>query len=132
MKNYNKSSLFLMEMILAIMFFALASAICIQVFVKAQTMNDENLQKAHAAMAASNIAETYRSQRLSEYYQVDNDGYVYFDKQWNLVSSASTYKVLLVEKENTLSITILYQDKEIYSIDCMYYQQRIVKKDVTL
>lgn len=130
MKRYNQASLFLMEMIIAILFFALASAVCVQVFVKSQTMSDDSLRKAHAAMAASNIAEVYRSQELEKYYKVDKDGYVYFDDQWKLNSSQSVYKALLVEKDSTLSVTILYNDIQLYNIDCMSYQQRTLE-DVT-
>ncbi|MEG0275626.1 MAG: hypothetical protein RR630_01210 [Coprobacillus sp.] len=132
MKRYNKTSLFLMELIIAILFFALASAICIQVFAKAHTMNNDNLRLTHATMAASNIAETYRSQKLEEYYKADKDGYIYFDEQWNVVSNHSDYKALLVEKANTLVICILYQDQELYRINCQSYQQRTVKDGVVL
>lgn len=130
MKRYNKASLFLMEMIIAIMFFALSSAICIQVFVKAKTINEESLQKSHAAMIASNIVETYKSDKLKSYYSPDSNGYIYFDDQMNVVSSSGTYKALLNQSKDILSITIYCENQKIYSIDCMSYQQRIIKKDV--
>lgn len=132
MKRYNKTSLFLMELIIALLFFALASAVCIQVFVKAKNINDDTVELTNAAIVASNIAETYRSQRLEEYYQVDKDGYIYFDKEWKVVELPSYYSAMLSEKDNTLKISILYQEKEIYHIDCMSYQQRKLKDGVSL
>ena len=58
-KTTSKSALFLMELIIAIFFFSLASAVCIQLFVKAHLMGTSNTNKNHALLWAQNIAETY-------------------------------------------------------------------------
>lgn len=43
--KHSKSGLFLMELIVAFLFFSLASAICVQLFVKADTINEESIRK---------------------------------------------------------------------------------------
>lgn len=130
-KKTNKSSLFLMELIIAILFFSLSSAVCIQVFMKARDMNTESLKHANAAILAANIAEVYKSDQLDQYYHVDDHGFIYFDEDLNLCSASSyTYKAVLKDNNNTLSISILYENKELYSLKSMHYKQRILDKDV--
>ena len=51
--KHSKTGLFLMELIIGILFFSLASAICIEIFVKAHLMNNESVQKSHAVKIAS-------------------------------------------------------------------------------
>ena len=55
--KHNKTSLFLMELIMAILFFSLASAICIEIFVKAHFINEESIQKTQTMKLATNIVE---------------------------------------------------------------------------
>lgn len=61
--RHSKASLFLMEIMISILFFSITAAVCIQLFVKAHTINvsTENLSKA-----------TYIAQDLSEYYLSGN------------------------------------------------------------
>lgn len=63
MKKYqaHKSSLFLIELILAIAFFALASAVCLQLFVKSHTISHETAQLNTAVNLASSAAECFRT-----------------------------------------------------------------------
>lgn len=61
----SKSSLFLMELIIAILFFALASAVCIQLFVKAHLIGQSTVNQNHALLWSQNIAEIYRSSDIS-------------------------------------------------------------------
>lgn len=62
MKKYqaHKSSLFLIELILAIAFFALASAVCLQLFVKSHMISQETSQLNTAVNLASSAAECFR------------------------------------------------------------------------
>lgn len=57
----NSSSLFLMELILAILFFSLTSAVCVQFFVKSHLLSQESKVLSRAVNECSNIAETYDS-----------------------------------------------------------------------
>ena len=51
------SSLFLMELILAILFFSVASAVCVQFFVKSHLLNLESKALTHAVNECSGAAE---------------------------------------------------------------------------
>ena len=57
-----RSSLFLMELIIAILFFSLASTVCVRIFVKSHTLEQESIQLNHAVLAASSVAEIFRNQ----------------------------------------------------------------------
>lgn len=125
MKQHHKSSLFLMELIVGILFFALSSAICIQIFTKAKLMNDESSMKYQAARTAGNIIEIYKEQRLDDYYQRDDQGYIYFDKDWNhTLSNDAPYQAQITINQQTITITMVYQKNILYKIDYMSYQQK--------
>lgn len=51
------SSLFLMELILAILFFSIASAVCVQFFVKSHLLSRDSNALNHAANECANVAE---------------------------------------------------------------------------
>lgn len=51
------SSLFLMELILAILFFSVASAVCVQFFVKSHLLNLDSNILTHAVNECSGVAE---------------------------------------------------------------------------
>ena len=55
----SKSSLFLMELIIAILFFALASAVCIQLFVKAHLLGKTTTEENKALLMCQNFSEIY-------------------------------------------------------------------------
>ncbi len=60
MKHRNRaksSSLFLLELILAILFFSIASAVCVQFFVKSHILSRDAQRLNHAVNECSGIAE---------------------------------------------------------------------------
>ena len=60
-KSSHKSSLFLLELILSLFFFSLASAVCIQLFAKAHVTEKETEELNHAVPLAESAAEAYHS-----------------------------------------------------------------------
>lgn len=60
------SSLFLLELILAILFFSLASAVCVQFFVKAHLLSRDARNINHAVNECSGIAEIVDASNSSE------------------------------------------------------------------
>ena len=56
----SKSSLFLMELIITILFFSIAGAVCVQFFVKAHTFGQKTKELNHAVAAAQGFAEVMR------------------------------------------------------------------------
>lgn len=68
----SKSSLFLMELIIAILFFALASAVCIQLFVKAHLLGKTTTEENKALLMCQNFSEIYLG-ILPEHYDSDSE-----------------------------------------------------------
>ena len=58
----NKTSLVLMEQVVMILVFALAAAICLQIFVLSDRLSKEQEAKANAAILAQNTAEWLKNQ----------------------------------------------------------------------
>ncbi len=56
----SRTSLFLMEMIVTVLFFSLASAVCVQCFVNAHVIGRETQELNHAVAAATGFAEVMR------------------------------------------------------------------------
>ena len=57
----SKSTLFLMEMVLVILFFAIASAVCVQLFVRAHFISAEGTDLTAAVREAQNAAEAFKA-----------------------------------------------------------------------
>lgn len=57
--NKSKTSLFLMELIISILFFSIASAVCIQLFVRSHLLSNQTIDTNHAVMWSENIAELF-------------------------------------------------------------------------
>lgn len=59
----NRSTLVLMEMLVMLLVFALASAVCLQIFVAADRVSRRTQQQDHAVLLAQNGAELLKSQK---------------------------------------------------------------------
>lgn len=59
MKHRSKSSLFLIELIVVILFFALSSTVCIQLFVKAHLLGNKTEDLNICVQQAQNYAEVF-------------------------------------------------------------------------
>jgi len=57
--KHSKSALVLMELIIVILFFSLASAVCIQLFSKAHLLSEKTVNENHAVIHAQNLAECF-------------------------------------------------------------------------
>lgn len=92
-RNSSKSSLFLIELIIAILFFAIASAVCVRAFVKAHSLSTEAKDLSFASAEVSSMASVlkYTGRSLDEihvYYpeaEETADGFlVFYDGARNL------------------------------------------------
>lgn len=83
MRN-SRSSLFLMELVIVILFFSLASAVCVRLFVKAHQMDQNTVNLNHAMMWIQNYAEEFRS------YPFVTSETIFFDKDWNACENSSS------------------------------------------
>lgn len=95
--KHSRSSLFLMEMIIAILFFSLASAVCIHLFAKSHLLSTQTVNRNHAVIQAQNLAESYLSLEgdiaaIQDLFfpseQIDETTLrLAFDSSWNLCSA---------------------------------------------
>ena len=58
-KNSSKSGIFLMELILSILFFSIAAAVCVKLFVTSHQLSDQSVNLNHAVAMAESIAEAF-------------------------------------------------------------------------
>lgn len=58
-KNSSKSGIFLMELILSILFFSIAAAVCVKLFVTAHRLSDQSVNLNHAVAMAESVAEAF-------------------------------------------------------------------------
>lgn len=99
------SSLFLMELILAILFFSVASAVCVQIFVKAHLLSRRAEAKRHAVTECTNAAETFKVSPAD----TSGTSFTYFDRNFDLCEkkeSAYCMKTVVTEENNMVRAQI--------------------------
>lgn len=94
----SKSGLFLMELMISILFFSLAGAICIQMFVHAHLLNNTSRDLNHSVEWCQNISEVFYGCNGNEeemvsllncYHSVSEEGTMYilfFDKNFQPIT----------------------------------------------
>lgn len=74
------SSLFLMELILAILFFSVASAVCVQIFVKSHLISRQSEELSQAVTLCTNSAEIFAASDDP----VSGTTHTYYDEEFAL------------------------------------------------
>lgn len=149
-KTARHSSLFLLELVAAIFFFCLASAVCVRFFVKSHTVSQDTHNLDMAVSQASSAAEIFRNQSdvipfLEKQFPtgtVSDDGTVftlYYDENWAPSASDNAFYALglvLDTKEEFCTAVITVFDihtegdeSEIYSLDTGKYIGEGAKHD---
>lgn len=149
-RHNNTSSLFLLELILAVLFFSVASALCIQIFTKAHLMSQDARDLNFAVNEVSSMAEQISAGTLhpataassddtaassgdtasDPSTQISNDAWqddtAYYDSSYASCEKADAVYVLTVhyEPENTLL-------KAHISMDTIADNRNIYTLDVT-
>lgn len=126
-----RSSIFLLELMIAILFFSLGSAICIQVFVKAHTLNQSAQDLSFASTQVSSVASVvkYTDQTmtsLKKFYpliqETENGFIIYYDKnRKECAAKDASYQLMicpgteesmqtsLLQMRNTKDDTLIYE-----------------------
>ncbi len=145
-KPAKRSSLFLMELIIAILFFCLASAVCVRFFVKSHLMERDTTALNNAANYASSVAEIFRSSEdLPACLKVqfpkgasrqEGDYMIYFNHDWNTCSeddAAYSLNLSYKQADNFLLGRIVVsgsqESEEIYSLEVKKYLQKMIQKE---
>lgn len=123
-RHNNISSLFLLELILAVLFFSVASALCIQIFTKAHLMSQDARDLNFAVNEVSSMAEQMPDDSLQ-------DAAAYYDSGYASCEKADAVYVLTVhyEPEDTLlkahiSMDTVADNRNIYTLDVTKHRQR--------
>ena len=123
-RHNNTSSLFLLELILAVLFFSVASALCIQIFTKAHLMSQDARDLNFAVNEVSSMAEQMPDESLQ-------DAASYYDSSYASCEKADAVYVLTVhyEPEDTLlkahiSMDTVADNRNIFTLDVTKHRQR--------
>ena len=105
----SKAPLALMEQMVMLLVFALASALCIQAFVKSDHISLRSDEKCHAALVAQDVAELLRhnggDMEYALSHAVELSGGIYdkeklrvnYDENWNVTEEEGTYHLTAEE-----------------------------------
>ena len=139
MRNkHSRASLFLMEMIVTILFFSLASTVCLQCFVRAHEIGINTTELNHAVAIAQGYAEVMRGtdgsiDSIMKVYpdtqSVDSTTYIaYYDLKFNRCAAedASYLANIILTPDDTIqnmdiSIKRLSDDSIIYELKATKY-----------
>lgn len=147
-RHNNISSLFLLELILAVLFFSVASALCIQIFTKAHLMSQDARDLNFAVNEVSSMAEQISAGTLHSDTAASSDdtasdpstqmpddslqdAAAYYDSSYASCEKANAVYVLTVhyEPEDTLlkahiSMDTVADNRNIYTLDVTKHRQR--------
>ena len=110
--RHSGSSLFLIEIIIAIGFFSLACAVCVQLFVKAHLMNTQSCELSRSVICAQNAAEAFKAadgdiERTAELLgaaAAENIIMICYDENWQVTdmrkSAPPAYRMIITRYES--------------------------------
>ncbi|MDO4540163.1 MAG: hypothetical protein Q4B48_03525 [Syntrophomonadaceae bacterium] len=85
----SRSTLFLMELILAVIIFTVCCAICVGLFLRANALANDSTTLNHAVFAAESCAEAFRADALKNYDAADDTYIVIYDHEWQVIDQGS-------------------------------------------
>lgn len=135
-RRNTQSSLFLIELMISVLFFALGSAVCIQVFVKAYTINEDARRLSFASLQASNAASALKytngsTEAMKEYFpqitEDENGLSVYYDKAFQECPKSDCFFSMHITQQKKdhaiyacIRITAPDRKNPVYSLDIHY------------
>ncbi len=129
----SKSKLFLIELIIIILFFAIASAVCMNIFARGKLYSDQSTQTTMAALLCQQVAETFKGTNGDEHAlaqqlgATDKDGrlVVEYDEAFTPAASDTVYRMEIVfsEKNGVKEADIMLKkgNKMLYSLQAAQY-----------
>lgn len=126
-KRGSKTSLFLMEMLLVILFFSIAAAICLRVFAAARQRSVDSADLSGAVIAAQSEAERFRAAVFVDDLEAlavsggavtEGPVHIYYDAKWKPCEEArAAYCLTMHWVETTAQIEVTRIDgTEIYDL----------------
>ena len=125
-KRASKASLFLMELLLVILFFSVAAAICLRVFAGAKQRSQDSVDLNAAVLAAQSAGECWKAaggnpDKAAVLLEGTMDGNAvvqYFDASWSLCGRESASAQLTLQWQGSAAqIQVVKKDgTEIYEM----------------
>ena len=132
--KHSRYSLILMELMAAILFFSLASAICIQLFAKAHIMSRDASMESSAVIHVQTVAElmladgAHISENLKTRYPQmtvkDKTSTIYFNKDWDECDEKdAAYRLDITENESgglkkeALTMVYIAENANLYELE---------------
>jgi len=108
-----------MELTISLLFFAIAAAVCLQLFAKSHTLNKESDAANGAHTIATSIADTYLSGRLDTSSEC-----IYYSENLSPVTDGSNgyYRVELDYNDGTLTIDVKTTSDDVSSYTLSVYK----------
>ena len=119
MRERSKTSLFLMELVLMILFFAVSAAVCMRVFAAAQLRSDRSSDLSNASLQAQSAAECWKrtegdaaaTAALLGGTETDSGMTLYLDGHWQPCTEAEAdYMLQLAADGADAEICVLHVD----------------------
>lgn len=136
MKQNKRSSLFLIELMAAILFFSLSAAVCMQFFAKSRLLSNNSSQLHHSLLQAQSAAESLEAGNgtflaLEKAYPTadisENHVSIYFDRQWDTCSPENSFYELQIKTSGDgliladISVSRTGNTSPIYELHTEYY-----------
>lgn len=133
----SKSRLFLIEMIVIILFFSIAAAVCINMFTQAKIVSGKSTELTMALLSAQQAAETFKSsggdkeatgQRLGAQIEGENL-IVTYNSDWEQTDTQPAYTMRIACSQDgglkTADILIQGGQEEIYRVQTAVYGDEV-------
>ncbi len=134
-QTLKKSSLFLLELIIVLLFFSFCTAVCINLFVKAKIASTQSYDLNNSVLAAQNAVECFKATdadakeiaSLLGGTQNNNTVSITYDKNWNVTKKSDyIYKLTFTinpVQENIISadLTIVKDTTTLYSLSAVTF-----------
>ena len=123
----SKSGLFLMEIMIAILFFALASSVCLQIFAKSYKLSQSSVNLNQAVNITQSVFARFESDDYINQVK-ERDYELYFDKNWNeCKKDASISKAVIHytkdDETRYVKVQVFFEDELVYEQDNHYHIQ---------
>ncbi len=126
-RSNSKTSLFLMELIVAIFFFSISATICVRLFVNAHTLAEKTVNLNNALTWSQSLAESFTGtngqiEEIGALYPsafiTENSLILFFDKDWKVIStdiSSAYFEAILITE--TKKASEVYADVNDYNTE---------------
>ena len=123
MKNHSHSNALLVELLIVVLFFMLASTVLLQLFTAARTQSQRAEDLSEATHLAQNLAESYQGEGSLNSFPVSSDGRISFPGSSLTASVESTSQQSESGTLTYYTVNIFSGDDLIYTLPSAHYEE---------